>query len=75
MTQKALMIAGPLSEADLAELMTAIRRIEQRDPQSTYRALIIDLEREPSIEEMEEHLEAIFPRVPGKEAYVWTKRR
>jgi hypothetical protein len=75
MAQKAIMISGPLTEADLAELMATMRAIEQRNPEGLYKAVIIDLARDPSIEEMTETLERIFPRVPGAEPFFATATR
>jgi hypothetical protein len=67
MVHRALMIAGPLSEADLRELMETLRAIEQRNPEGVYKAMIRDLERDPSLEEMADRLHGIFPRLPGQE--------
>jgi hypothetical protein len=67
MTHRALMIAGPLSDADLAELLATLRLIEQRNSEGVYKAVIRDLERDPSLEEMADRLHGIFPRLPGQE--------
>jgi hypothetical protein len=75
---KALMMSGPLTEDDLAELLAALRRIEQRNPDALYQAMIVDLEREPSLEEMAERVERVFPRVAGAKpffAIIERKRR
>jgi hypothetical protein len=75
MAQKAIMISGPLTEADLAELTAAMRMIEQRNPEGLYKAMIIELARDPSLEEMAATLERIFPRLPGAEPLFATAPR
>jgi hypothetical protein len=69
------MICGPFTEADLAELMAALRAIEQRNPEGLYKAMIKDLARDPSIEEMAQTMDNIFPRMPGAEPVSawWTR--
>jgi hypothetical protein len=69
---KAVMLSGPLTDNDLAELLTAVRRIERRNPGALYQAMIVDLAREPSLEEMGERLERVFPRVSGAEPFFAT---
>jgi hypothetical protein len=69
------MIAGPLTEADLAELMATMRAIEQRNPEGLYKAAIVELARDPSLEEMGDMLERIFPRTPGAEPFFATAPR
>lgn len=66
MTQRAIMIAGELSEDDLADLLECMRTVEQRDTSKKYKTVMIDLEGDPSLEEMAARLERIFPRVDGK---------
>lgn len=60
---KAVIIAGPFSDADVRELLAAMRVIEQRNPQATYRAVVNDLHGEQSISEMVELLDRIFPKL------------
>ena len=67
MTRKAIMIAGPLADADLKRLLQTMRAIERANPTGVYQAVVIDLERDPSLDEMAGRLEAIFPRAPGAE--------
>ena len=74
-TRKALLISGPFSEADIEELMVTMRRIEQRDPNSTYHAMIVPLEENASIEEMERLVLEVFPRLPDQQPDVKSWRR
>ena len=59
-SQKALMIAGPLTDADVTELLNTLRKIEQRTQGQIYRAVILDIEREPTTAEMQERIELVF---------------
>jgi hypothetical protein len=61
MSHKALMIAGRLTEADVTELLNTLRKIEQRTKGQIYRAVILDIEREPTIPEMQETIARVFP--------------
>jgi hypothetical protein len=72
---KAVMICGPFSEADLAELLQTVRAIERRNPEGVYNVATRDLEREPSLEEMAERVLRIFPRVAGAEPVVVIRPR
>jgi hypothetical protein len=63
-SQKALMIAGPLTDADVTELLNALRKIEQRTQGQIYRAAILDIEREPTIAEMQERIRLVFQPTP-----------
>jgi hypothetical protein len=65
MTNRALMIAGPLSEADIAELLAVMRRIERRDPSQSFTAVVNELAGHLSLEQMCEMLARVFPRVAG----------
>jgi hypothetical protein len=64
MSHNAVMIAGPLTEADLTELLNTLRKIEQRTHSQIYRAVILDIEREPTIAEMQETIERVFQPTP-----------
>lgn len=59
-------IAGPLTESDMAELMDAMRTIEQRKPHLLFKAVVVPLDHDPSIRDMEAILRNIFPVVDGK---------
>lgn len=74
-TRKAIMIAGPFTEADLRTLLETMRAIEQRNPTGVYQAVVVDLERDPSLEEMAERMERIFPRAPGAEVVVGYRKK
>ena len=64
MSQKALMIAGPLTDSDVTELLNTLRKIEQRTQGQIYRAVILDIEREPTIAEMQERIGLVFQPTP-----------
>ena len=64
MSQKALMIAGPLTDVDVTELLNTLRKIEQRTKGQIYRAVILDIEREPTIAEMQERIRLVFQPTP-----------
>ena len=66
MSQKALIIAGPLTEADLTELLNTLRKIEQRTPTHMYQAVILEIERSPTIAEMQETIGRVFPPTPDR---------
>lgn len=66
MTQRALLISGPFSNAELAELTEAMRRIERRHPDQMYRLLATELDQEPSLDDLMVLLEQTFPRLPGE---------
>ena len=68
MSQKALMIAGQLTEADLTELLNTLRKIEQRTPAQMYQAVILEIEREPTLAEMQETIGRVFPPTPERKA-------
>jgi hypothetical protein len=74
-TRKALMIAGPLTEADVRRLLETMRAIERQNPTGLYQAVVVDLERDPSIEEMAERMERVFPRAPGVEVVVGYRKK
>ena len=69
MSPKALMIAGPLTDVDVTELLNTLRKIEQRTQGQIYRAVILDIEREPTIAEMQETIARVFQPTPD-----WTPR-
>jgi hypothetical protein len=52
-----------------------MRKFEQRDPSQTWKAIVQDLDREPSIEEMAQLLDRTFPRVAGGAIDWWVKNR
>jgi hypothetical protein len=64
MSQNAVMIAGPLTEADVTELLNTLRKIEQRTESQIYQAVILNIEREPTIAEMQETIERVFQPTP-----------
>ena len=72
MSQKALMIAGPLTDADVTELLNTLRKIEQRTQGQIYRAVILDIEREPTIAEMQETIERVFQPTPDRKPRFFT---
>src|SRR6516162_220179 len=72
MSQKALMIAGTLTEADVTELVNTLRKIEQRTQGQIYRAVILDIEREPTIAEMQETIERVFQPTPDRKPRFFT---
>ena len=72
MSHKALMIAGRLTEADVTELLNTLRKIEQRTKGQIYRAVILDIEREPTIAEMQETIERVFQPTPDRKPRFFT---
>jgi hypothetical protein len=66
MSQKALMIAGPLTEDDVTELLNTLRKIGQRTPTQIYRALILDIECEPTMAEIQETIGRVFQPTPDR---------
>ena len=66
MSQKALMIAGAKTEADVTELLNTLRKIEQKTQSQIYRAVILDIRREPTIAEMQETIGRVFEPTPDR---------
>jgi hypothetical protein len=72
---KALMLSGPFGEAEIAELLAALRAIEQRTPERRFRAVVVDVDGDLSLEETEQMLKRVFPRVAGEEPWIVSRRR
>lgn len=75
MALKAMMISGPFSEDDIAEMADAMRAIERRNPDGVYKLMVNDLESDVSLQEMAIMLERIFPRVAGDDPVFTTMPR
>lgn len=76
MAKRAFVISGFFNESEVAELMEAVRRIEQRHPEETYMVTGINREDvEGDVMAAAEFLERVFPRVPGKEVYTGVLER
>ena len=66
---RALLLTGPFSDSDFAELMTAMRAIERRAPQNTYCATTVELpgetEGRAGVDTAFDYLDKIFPHAAG----------
>ena len=66
---KALIISGPFTLAELQELADTMRSIERRQPHNHYQMVVKDLEGEPSVEELTDMLDRLFPKLPGRKPH------
>jgi hypothetical protein len=72
---KALLIKGRFTEQDWAELVGTLRRINDRHPEETYWASILDSEIDPTSTEVVDFLKRTYPTRPGHELDIFLKRR
>lgn len=67
MTGRTVMVRGPLTDDELAQIVEVMQRIEAARPRETFEVLIDDPDTEGEIEEL---AEKINPRRPGYERIV-----
>lgn len=64
---KAIFLSGPFSTIDLEVFASVMRLMERLQPDQRFKMAIKDLEREPTIEEMADELDRLFPKLPNQE--------
>jgi len=73
---KQVLIQGPFTDDDIKEIMATVRAIEQRRPDDLFMvSMQPDDEKSLTEYEAKAKLNALFPRVDGKEPEVWTEKR
>jgi hypothetical protein len=61
-----MLIVGPLTEAEIDELMTKVREIEQRDPSRDFRVVFDEIPGTANIAEALAKMDEMFPKLPGQ---------
>jgi hypothetical protein len=71
-TIREIVLRGPFSAADFAEITALLRRIDARNPSGTYQ--IIAENRTVTLEEMERQMREVLPPDPGRVTVITTIR-
>jgi hypothetical protein len=70
---KQVLIQGPFTDEDVKQILETVRIIEQRRPDDLFMVSMPDYDLTEY--EAKAKLNALFPRVDGKEPEVWVEKR